>query len=41
MVEKKSMYLKVYKNKKNGQGIVLLPKKKMPKIIPNKIKISW
>ena len=32
--------LKVYTNKRTGQGTVLLPKKKFIKI-PNKIKIRW
>jgi len=32
--------LKVHKNKKTGQALVMLPKKKMKKI-PKKIKIIW
>lgn len=32
--------LKVYKNKKTGQALVMLPKKKL-KIIPSKVKITW
>jgi hypothetical protein len=38
--KKKILELKVYKNKKNGQALVVLPKKKLGKI-PKKVKISW
>jgi len=32
--------LKVYKNKKTGQGLVMLPKKKIGEI-PKKVKVKW
>ena len=32
--------LKVYTNKKTGQGTVLLPKKKF-KTIPRRVKVIW
>lgn len=38
---RKYLELKVYHNKKNGQSIVLLPKKKMGNDIPKKVKITW
>lgn len=40
MTKKRSLKLKVYKNKKTGQFLVMLPKKKMKKI-PDKVKIRW
>jgi|TARA_B100001971_G_C18044482_1_gene459432 hypothetical protein len=36
----KIIELKVYRNKKTGQALVMLPKKKL-KVIPKKIKIGW
>ena len=39
-VKKKFLKLKVYKNKKTGQALVMLPKKKLPKI-PKKVKVTW
>lgn len=38
--EKSFLDLKVYTNKKNGQSLVLLPKRKMGKT-PDKIRVSW
>ena len=38
MMEKKFFDLKVYRNKKNGQGIILLPKKKIKKL-PKKVRV--
>ena len=42
MKKKKETFLdlKVYKNKKTGQGMIMLPKKKF-KEIPDKVKIKW
>jgi len=43
MKEKKKvrfLKLKVYKNKKTGQALVMLPKKKMRKI-PDRVKVKW
>jgi len=37
---KRFVELKVYKNKKTGQSLVMLPKRKIKKI-PNKIKVIW
>lgn len=37
---RRSLVLKVYKNKKTGQALVMLPKKKM-KLVPSKVNISW
>jgi len=34
------LQLKVYKNKKTGQAIVMLPKKNMKKI-PSKVNVKW
>lgn len=39
-MHKKFLDLKVYKNKKNGQGMVLLPKRKMRKT-PKTVRILW
>ena len=39
MEKSKFIELKVYKNKRNGQAIVLLPKKNKKKI-PDKIKVK-
>jgi hypothetical protein len=36
----KVLELKVYKNKRTGQALVMLPKKKFLKV-PEKVKISW
>ncbi len=40
MKGKKFLNLKVYENKRNGQGIVLLPRKKYDKM-PKSVKIIW
>lgn len=37
---KKFLELKVYRNKRTGQAIVMLPKKKQKKI-PNTVKVKW
>ena len=42
MKKKKCVNLKVYKNKKNGQGIVNLPKKKfLGRKLPDKVRVTW
>lgn len=37
---KNFLELKVYKNKKTGQSLVMLPKKKIKKI-PKSVRVSW
>jgi len=37
----KTCWAKVFVNKKNGQGLVYLPKKKIKGDLPKKVKIKW
>lgn len=39
-VKKKTLDLRVFKNKRTGQASVVLPKRKM-KIIPKHVRVSW
>lgn len=39
-MKKQTIDLKVYINKRNGQGLVLLPKK-LKKKLPKKVKLVW
>ncbi len=39
-MKKKHLDLKVHKNKRTGQNLIMLPKRKM-KVIPNKVRITW
>ena len=38
--KRRALELKVYRNKKTGQALVMLPKKKL-KRIPSKVRITW
>ena len=40
-MKKKELWCKVYQNKKTGQRIVVLPKKKLKKKDLKKVKILW
>lgn len=39
-MNKKFLDLKVYRNKKNGQATVILPKKILKKI-PKRVRVTW